>query len=256
MNDEIMSLIKLQELDIELDVLQEEIESIPVRIEKLQSEIENLKSNLESVNNEIKQSQVKNKQLEGDLQVKDGEIKKHQSELNMVKTNDQYKALLSEIEECKEQKGKIEEDILVIMDIVEKGKSELVLKQKENSGKQNEIDALIKQLESKKYELEKKFSEEACKREEYTAKIPVKTMKKYEHVRSSRDGIAMASIENGACGTCYIKLTHQIISEVQKTMLQEKFSSPVYCENCSRILYLKTVADSVEKREVIQNETK
>lgn len=250
-------LLELQEIDIELDRFIEENEFIPDKIEQQKSLINETLSASESAKNDLKKLQLDHKKLEGDLKAKEDEIKKHRVELNAIKTNEQYSALLTEIDSCQAEQDKIENEIIVVLEKIDK--SGIDVKKSETDIKKVEagINAVIKELEEKKVALEKEIAALRAKREESAGKVSKNILKKYERIRENSDGIGIASIVNGACGSCHIKLIHQIINEATKVANTPDSNELVLCDNCSRILYVEAslkppavTAVSEEKSEI------
>src|SRR5262245_20548324 len=93
MNETIKQLLGLQERDLELDRIEADLAAIPKKIESLKSNIQDAKTALENAKKESTQLQLLRKQKDVDLETREGEVRKHTTELNSVKSNDAYKAL-------------------------------------------------------------------------------------------------------------------------------------------------------------------
>ncbi|MDI6642213.1 MAG: C4-type zinc ribbon domain-containing protein, partial [Elusimicrobiota bacterium] len=145
----------------------------------------------------------------------------------------QYKALLSEISKIEGERSKIEDEILQLMETIDKQNQTITEIEKTIKQKELEAENSIRTLEEKQKELETQINIQQNEREKIVKIISDATIKKYEHIRKVKeDGVAIAPIEDTNCGNCRIKLTAQIINEVSKC------DKLVYCDNCSRILYL------------------
>src|SRR6266403_5228479 len=143
MKDMIKSLLSLQERDLELDRWRAELLAIPAKISGLKSDIQAAKTALEDAKKDMMQLQLTKKQKELDLDAQEAAIRKHSTELNAVKTNDAYRALLGEIEKAKEEKSRLEDQILQIME--QSDQAARVWKEKEAASKTDEA-ALLKQI--------------------------------------------------------------------------------------------------------------
>ncbi|MCX7941329.1 MAG: hypothetical protein RMJ13_04640 [Elusimicrobiota bacterium] len=238
MNDLIITLKKLIQLQIydqEIIDLEEEINSIPDQISQLEKTIESLQKNLDTDRNQLKDLQLKIKNRELDLQSVEQQIKKHTQELNTVKTNEQYRALLTEIDNLNKQKDQVEIEIIELMETIDKSKAKTAAAEKEFSLKREEIQKQIENLKQKKQNLENTLTEKIKEREDFAKNIQQKFLSQYERIRKSRDG-AMSPVvqtERGySCGKCNMRLTEQEISDINK---YEEF---IFCSSCSRILYI------------------
>lgn len=154
-------------------------------------------------------------------------------ELNAVKANDAYKALVTEIENSKNSKLKIEDELLDLMESEEKLSknvkkllSELTSAEKEFSEKKT---LLEKDLNKQKENIAK-FTEE---RNPKLNSLSNNIADKYENVRKNKKGLAVVVIENDSCGGCHRNLPVHVIDEVMKG------KNIVVCNNCLRILYQK-----------------
>ena len=174
---------------------------------------------------------IKRKNKEGDLEAKEGVIKKYQIQLYQVKTNKEYQSLQKEIETLKADNSVLEEEILQIMEAFDQKKKDL--------GKQKEGLALAEaelareeiRITHEIEEIEKEFSVLKEKRQGVVPELDRKLFEKYDRILVGKEGLALVPIEGDSCGGCHIHLPPQVINEVQ---LQERV---VICENCSRILY-------------------
>lgn len=233
LSDDISLLIELQEKDTVIDELNLQLKEIPLEIAQKKELILQLKTEFELTKSSLTKLQMKRKEKEMDVETKEALIKKHSGELGAVKSNDAYKALVSEIERAKKEKYELEDEILQIMEDTEKTNAQL--KENEKKYKENEkgIEQEIAEI-TKKIELLKNDVLEKCQqRAVLSQKVEPNTLSTYEYIRSGKGGIAVACIEGENCGGCHINLRPQLINEVHKAQ------TLVRCDNCFRILYKK-----------------
>ena len=233
---EIKLLVKLQEKDSAMDDINKKINFFPEEINIIKEKFEEKKSVMEESKNILSQIQVEKKDKEISMAQKEEDIKKHQRELNLVKENNAFKALLTEIERDKKEKDILETDIIVLLEKVDKAsaedkknREELKKKEEENSFKIKEIDNLKKECESK---LEAMVEERAG----LAAKISEDMMKKYGRIRDKRGNAVVEIREDGGkcfCSGCNMNLIPQKVVDAKK----KDFLS--VCDNCQRMLYLK-----------------
>lgn len=237
----IKKLVKLQRLDEEVFSLEEEINLVPTEIEKLEEEIKNLHKSVESNKESIKsiQLQIKNKELE--LQSLEQQIKKHTQELNSVKTNEQYKALLAEIEQLNNKKDSIETDIITLMEKIDTEKKAFVNFEKDVSIKRLEIEQSINNLKQKLSNLQSEYEKKKQERQNFISSVDNKYLAIYEKINSNKEGAMSEVVNTGngySCSKCGMRLTEQEISDISK------YTDFVFCNSCSRILY---IAQDLEK---------
>jgi uncharacterized protein len=226
-------LIILQDKDNELDKVKKLAAEVPVKIEGQKALIAGLRAELEISKKTAVDLQLLKKQKELDLETHENQIRKHNAELNSIKSNDAYKALLTEIENSRKVNSQLENDILEIMEKIETEVASSKEKEKILKLKETEIHGVIKCFEDELAKLQAEAAQLEAARNEYAAGIPPDVLKKYDWIRESREGLAVVSIDGENCSGCNIHLRPQIVNEVFKG---QDF---IFCDSCSRILYKK-----------------
>ena len=238
---EVRALVELQARDRAVDDLAGKIASVPEEIGGINRAFEEKKDSMNAAKETLVRLQVEKKSKELGIAEKDEEIRKHQRDLNMVKENNAFKALLSEIETAKKAKDDIETEILGLMDDVDKAGIEDKKLQQEVKKLEEEKNRRVKELEAAKINFEAALEAARAARAEAAAKISEAVLEKYEFIRAQRKGLAIAHIKEDktghiSCGGCNMGLTAQKIVDVKT------HDALVFCDNCQRMIYLdKTV---------------
>ena len=236
MNDTIKLLLSLQDKDLELDRMQGELAAIPAKIGALKHDIQVAKTALEDAKKEMTQLQMAKKQKELDLDGQETAVRKHSTELNAVKTNEAYRALLGEIEKAKQATSALEDQILQLMELIDQATR--VWKEKESGSKNHESDLLkqISDLESKQTELAQTLETHKTEREQAFAALPKELAGPYNKLRHGKHvKWAVVPIRKEQCSGCHMKVSQNLINEVRRG---QKLMT---CESCSRIVYLEEV---------------
>src|SRR5580704_13925509 len=154
MKENIKLLLSLQDRDLDLDRVRAELASIPAKITGLKADIQSAKKALEDAKKDVTTLQLAKKQLELDLDAQEASVRKHSTELNSVKTNEAYRALMGEIEKAKQEKSILEDKIL--QNMVQTDEAQHSWKEKEAGSKTNESGLLaqISEWENKQKSLE------------------------------------------------------------------------------------------------------
>ena len=232
MEEQVKLLVELQELDTHIQKMEGDIESVPVMIKDMEEDFNSKTTNLKKLEDESKSLVLKRKEKEGEMETKEGVVKKYQSQLNQIKTNKEYSALQDEINRAKADGSTIEDDILKLMDAID-AKNKDILKEKEVVKKeevklQEEKNRLEAQAVSVKAELEGV----KAKRSELAVRVVPKNLSKYERLLKNKDGLAIVPISNEACQGCFRILPSQVVNEIR---MKENL---VMCDSCARILYI------------------
>ncbi|MHB9156399.1 MAG: zinc ribbon domain-containing protein [Endomicrobiales bacterium] len=231
--ENIKLLISLQEKDLVLDKLRHQAEAIPKEIEAQKGLVSEHRSSAEEKKKSLIQMQLKRKDKEGELAAKEGEIRKHSTELNSVKSNEAYRALLVEIESAKQDKSNLENEILGLMEKIEAESAFLKEEEKKQKQQEGEIQAEVSRREAELGALITEIARLEAERSEFVRQVSDAVLHHYDSIRERRQGIAVAVIEGENCSGCHFELRPQLINEVCKG--QEL----IVCDSCSRILYRK-----------------
>ena len=226
-------LFELQNYDIKISDINKQISLAPSSIEQKNIILEDKKVELSAGKKKYVDLVSLKKEKESLLADKEKAIEKHSMELNTVKSNDTYKALLLEIEKAKADKNILEDELLVLMEKVD----EESVKIKAAENKFQEFEENIKKEITDIKNNANKLKEEAIalenKREEHKLKVSKSALSHYERLKEGRDGRGMAIIDGESCGCCGMVLRTQLINQALKG---QEF---VFCDNCSRILFKK-----------------
>ncbi|MCL2144667.1 MAG: C4-type zinc ribbon domain-containing protein [Endomicrobia bacterium] len=223
-------LYELQDYDIKIESIKSRIEDAPALIEEKKKDLELRKQETEEKKKSFVALSSLKKEKEAILDSKEKAVAKHSLELNSVKSNDTYKALLLEIEKAKADKSVIEDEILELMDKIENENKTVKESEFELKESDRRIKAEIADIESSA----KKFSDEIAKieeeRERHKQKVNKNILDQYERIREGRDGQGICLVDGESCGGCGMVLRPQLINQAQKC------HELVFCDNCSRIL--------------------
>ncbi|MCM2266639.1 MAG: hypothetical protein NDI60_02570 [Elusimicrobiales bacterium] len=236
---EVRALVELQRKDTAIGALTARAAEVPVKLAALRKAFEDKKLSMAAAKEALCALQVAKKDAELRIAEAEEGIRKHQRELNLVKENDAFKALLSEIERDKAVKDELETRELLILEEIDKA---AVLEKAEAA----EVKKLEGVMNSEAAALEASAAElaaaiEAAKkdRDEAAADISPDLLDKYEAIRASRAGLAVAAAYQDpatgkySCGGCHMSLTPQKTVDIKK---QDAFA---VCADCRRLMFLE-----------------
>jgi hypothetical protein len=234
-DQQLQTLIDLQALDTKIAALEGELARLPGQIEAIRAAVDEARASVGALKGKLdttkKDIRAKEKNLE------DSAVKRQKSEARLyeVKTNKEYSAVLVEIEEIKQEKAKIEEEVLALMEtqerlVVEVRDAEAQLKTREAQGQQDEA-RTRQRLAAVEAELEGLRGERGSLSRELHGDL----LAEYEKFLRHRGGLAVAQVlpvdGGGICAGCHMTLTPQRLQEVKQQ------SALLTCESCGRFLY-------------------
>jgi len=233
--EEIKKLIALQQTDLQTDALVKAKKAMPQRFAEAELPLEAAKAGLEAHREKHRRLLVGKKELENDLKEAEDAIRKHQGELNSVKSNDAYKALVKEIETCTAEKDRIETEILGLMDGIEASSAMEKPLQETLAASQASSSATKTGLQAEEAELDRQMASLSAKRAGLAGAVNADLLSTYEGIRARREGLAICPTLDRqgrmVCGGCNTALTQHMCGQVLRK------DSVNYCEECQRIIY-------------------
>jgi len=224
-------LLSLQQLDDKLSAIGKKKKDIPERILSMKRAMEEEKRQLEEYRQRLKEASLRQRALEKRLQENAEEGKKRQKRLLEVKTNEEYKALLKEIEYAKQGDSETEDEILVLLEEIDS--LEKALKDKEKSSRENEnkLQEENERLQREILDIDKEQQFLQYERKSVCAELNPEVLKDYAKLRARRSGQAVVTVRKEVCPGCHMQVPPQTINEVLQT------GEIRHCQYCLRILY-------------------
>jgi len=227
---DIEQLLELQVADQEIRKLREEIAELPKRISAIEQKLAGTKGRLEKTRTAAKADEANRKKYESTIQDLQLKISKYREQSLDVKTNEQYKALLHEIQFA-EQEIRINEDrILEVMVSVEAREKDVKAAEAELKAETAEIEKEKEDARRVTEEDQKKLVEWNAKRDSLRQGISEDILRRYERVMKFR-GSGLAEVRDHKCMGCQVMLRPQTYNEVRNG------EQIVYCDSCQRVLY-------------------
>ena len=232
MDAQLKTLIDLQGVDTRIAAHEAEAARLPKEIAAIHTEIETAKKDVDAGKARLDAAKKDQRTREKDLEVVQAKRSKTEGRLYEVKTNKEYSAVLAEIEEIKQEKGRVEEEILVLMESQERLTADIKdaegrYKTRETQGKQEET-ALQERLRAVEADLALVRTERA----ELARQLPAPVLADYDKLLKARGGLALAQVvKPNLCGGCRMTVTPQRLQELRAQ------SALLPCESCGRYLY-------------------
>jgi predicted nucleic acid-binding Zn-ribbon protein len=231
--EDLAQVVDLQDLDLEIAGLQREVQRIPREVADGEQLLNSSRGAWDQARERLAALEQLRRRKERELEDVMAEQRKRQGRLFEIKTNQEYAAVLKEIEGLKERRSKLEDEILGTFDDIEAAQSVVrdesarfqereKIFQQERTTKEGELRRLQGELE--------RLQEE---RRRQANRVEASQLQTYQRLLRSRGGLAVVPVKDGSCLGCHVALTPQTYNELRKG---EVFVS---CANCQRILYWK-----------------
>src|SRR5215813_2135316 len=115
MNADLEKLIELERADREIARLTEEVAALPRRVAAIEEKLADDKAAVEHAKAAIKANETSRRKLESDIQTSQQKIVKYREQSSSVKTNDEYRALMHEVQFAEKEISGCEDKILELM---------------------------------------------------------------------------------------------------------------------------------------------
>ena len=234
--DQLKALIELQKLDGEIYRLRRDLAVLPVKAAQLKDEHAKRTLGLQTAEARTKSLELKRNQLETELGSKEQQIKKLQMQLYQVKTNKEYSALQLEIEGSKADKSVFEEEILKLMEEVDRAKGLSVTEKEQIKVQEGQLKAQLDLIEQESQRIKTAVEQLQAARAANVPKVDPKVLLQYEKILERKEGSALVPVRGNSCSGCNMILPPQAINEV---MMNTRL---IPCESCARILYIESEA--------------
>jgi predicted nucleic acid-binding Zn-ribbon protein len=232
MDPHLQRLQELQVLDSRVAGLERKLEAIPGRIQTIRDTLQQAKAAVDAVRSKLDGARKDMRTKEKDLEYQATQRKKLEAKLYEVKTNKEYSAVLAEIESAKVEKGRIEEEVLALMEAQERLTREIAEADRRLARQGEDARAQEAAATEELRALEEDVAGIRGERDSLAREFPRDLLAQYTRLLRGRGGLAVALVgSNGICSGCRVSLTPQRFNEVRQ-------SSQIFvCENCGRFLY-------------------
>ena len=228
-SDQLVALIRLQNIDSKIDQIKKLRGDLPDEISDMEDEKEGLTTRLEKLKQEVKDSSVAAGQAENDIKDAEGLIKKYEEQQLQVRNNREYDALTKEIEAQKQRitdataRGEeLELQKPVVEASIEEAEERLKGLEAELEEKKGELAEVMEDTKSEQADLEKL-------RKKAEKDVDERYVRAYDRLRSRvRDGRAVVPLERGAAAGFSVPPQRQL--EIRQR------NRIVACEHTGRIV--------------------
>jgi uncharacterized protein len=234
-----IALVKLSRADQQVRAAQSRLDDASRNVRVQERKVAELADKHKLAAAHLREQQSQSAQLELDLKTRDAHIERLRTQQQTAKNNKEYQAFLLEINTEKMEKGKVEEQTLVVMEQVERLTAE-----------QKELTALLaaekERLAQLKTEIGHKLTAmqaeiDALKpaRDAAAAEVPAKALEAFARLADRFEGEALSALskpdrrrEEWVCTSCNIDVVTDVYNKLHS---RDELS---FCPNCHRILYI------------------
>ena len=159
--------------------------------------------------------------------------------MNVARTNKEYQAFLVEVNALKIERGRVEEEVLKLIEQADAIKTEI--EQSASTSKDERVkvrDVAQQDRDTRHSEIKDRVKELETERDQLASEVNPKTLSELQRLLSERDEDAMAGVEiidkrrhEISCASCMMTLPVELLSRLLSGTLTN-------CSNCGCFLYL------------------
>ncbi len=231
MNEQLRLLIELQRLDTVILTLHSKIDTLPGTIAASEVPLKKASTSLENIKQGHAAMEKKKKDKEMDIEEISNKIEKMKRRTSEIKNNKEYQAHLKETEKAEKDLKAAEDELLNVIESIEKSSKLLAAEQASISEEQAKLDVIKVEIEKRiaadKQELKKLKGD----RKKFTEKLDPDIYTRYIGIMRSRKGLAVVEAKNEICSGCNLHIPPQMFVELKQN------TEITHCPQCRRILF-------------------
>jgi predicted nucleic acid-binding Zn-ribbon protein len=230
MNRDLEKLIELEKVDREIVRLTEEVAALPKKVAAIEAKLSDDKAAVEKAKAAIKTNESSRRKYEADIQSFQQKIIKYREQSSSVKTNDEYRALMHEVEFAEKQISGCEDKILELMISLEADEKNLKVAEADLKAETAEVEKEKAEARTRTAEDEKLLAGLNQQRQGFRKEVSESALAHYDRVMRQRKS-AIAEARESKCQACYVVLRPQTWQDVKTN------EQVITCSSCGRILY-------------------
>ena len=229
---QIEKLLIVQHRDVSLQKIEQDLARIPIERGMVETEIAAEEANIEAVRQSLISKEVERKDLDVEVQSKEGALLRFRTQQSEVKKNDEYQALTHQIEQTEAEISSLEEREIELMLDIDVAKEEF---EAEKAKIQVRIEAQRKEIDlltEREKNLEASVDQARAEVTESRVDVDATYLEQYDRVKKMvKRAPYLAPIEAHKCGGCHLRVSN----EVSRGALDA--GEPHFCDQCARMVY-------------------
>ncbi len=236
MTSSLEGLLALQEIDVRIADLEGREKAIPERRAVVERDITALEEERSRLTEAVERGRLDRRARESELHVQQERRTRYESQLNQVKTNVAYSALLTEIQNAKRSIGDLEGQILELMGAREESERRIAEIDIELEGKRTTAADELAALELEEAQIRRSLEVERARRQEVEPAVDKSFVRLYDRLRKVNRFPALVALRGQACGACHNRMPPQVVQEIKHS------GSLHVCEACGVLVYAESEA--------------
>jgi len=231
MLNEIRALLVLQDKDRRLMLLEKDLEKLPHDEERARGKLAGDEAAVKRAHEALMAAELVVKKHEMDAQTRRTTIARLKQQQFETRKNEEFQALAHEITRYEKDLDSFETAELTAMEEVDHLRNEQKSAEDALARTRKLVEEDLAQIAERGTRIRAQHAEVAAARALAAADAPEELMPLYERLMKTKNGMALAPLEDGKCQGCHMKLIPSTVVAVQAG------KEITRCEDCGRILY-------------------
>ncbi|MEW6077085.1 MAG: C4-type zinc ribbon domain-containing protein [Thermodesulfobacteriota bacterium] len=231
--EEMDVLIRLQANEDDKTKVQAVLNRLPEQIALLDQQMAEEEKRIKDRELSWNEQKKRYRDSEAEVKTRQESIRKSDQKLMSIKSNKEYQAVLTEIEDLKRQIAKLEDGMLKILFDLEEEEKTLARDRKDWEAEKSRFAEERRDLESQQQEEENRLAALADEWRRIAESAPRPLLNHYLEVRGRiPGGKAVAVVREYVCQGCFMNIPAQMYNELHTTNILR------FCPFCNRIIYV------------------
>lgn len=230
-------LLKLQQLDLAIRRLGHELQQVPKKSRAIDEKIRDVKEPFERAAEEVAALEGRGGP-EGSLRALEEKERLLKMKMPGIRTNEEYSALLKEMDATKKERENVEDSALRDMDRLQALREALPALESALHEGEAKVATERAELQAEKERLEAELLQAKKDRQALQTDMHQGWFRKYNTIAAARNGIAVVAVKGATCQGCFMGVRPKIVQDLHYG------EEVVFCEGCQRVLFLDDVAPS------------
>lgn len=236
MKEQLLSLLRLQAIDARVRELHISMSALPEKLEADKQNLAKLEAMIAQEKARLAETEAWHKEQEQQIAIEEEGIRKAKIKLQSAKGSKDYAAANREIENKRRLKAEREEEVLKVMEVLERFRAELAEHEQDVARLRQQVELEATRVAAEVAQLEIEIGNRSSGRDELVAGIEPLTLKRYEKTMRQR-GTGIVTVIDGVCQGCHMSVPPQLNNVLAR------FDTIETCPRCHRILYRQELVD-------------
>lgn len=235
----LQALSELQDIELQIVDIRRQLARKDRLVAQQEARLKTLQQALDTERQDIKRAQMEIDALDLDLKGRTANVSKLREHLNSVKTNKDYAAVLSQLNNEKADATRVETRALELMAALETRRGNLTERERELETEAARLADLKNQSDQARRSFSDRLTTLQAQRDAAAARSDKKAVDTFDRLSERYEGEAMARVERThprrdefMCTGCHMALSAEVANGL---MVRDEV---VTCKNCGRILYI------------------